>query len=247
MYSANAPREAPATFADFFTPRDYARVESLPAGIDVDRRFRYVLPTSLRVRWKGQPGVRFWTRRGCEEGTPGTIVYDPEFRPDWTPPEEVDSFVASIRRAARLVRATGCHRFGIAPGAEPFLGLDAETCEVDLDRGLYRDLPWPSIDLVDIQAQRLLGEQCLQREGLVRYEAIVSSVAAFVTNANPDIEVVSQVSFRDSDAATMKKGIARVAAEIDGIYFSYPSTHPSIPCRYCSVGELEALLEYLRD
>lgn len=246
IYSANAPRAAPDTFARYFAPGDYARSESLPSGVDMRRRFRYVLPTSLRVEWKGEPGVRYWTRLGCGGGTPGTVIYDPEHRPRWTPVEEVDHLVASVRRAATLVRATGCHRFGIAPGAEPLFGLDAESCEVHAQRGRYRDLPWTSIDLVDIQGQRLLSARCLKREGLARYEATVSAISRFVSDANPETEVVSQVSFRDNQPPVMKEAIAAVAHVIDGVFFSYPSTNASIPCLYCSDENLEILLEYLR-
>ncbi|MBW3595258.1 MAG: hypothetical protein KY391_06730 [Actinobacteria bacterium] len=246
MYSANAPRDAPATFKRFLTNRDYVRIDSIPSGIRVARRLRYALPTTLRVEWKGEHGVRYWTRRGCGRGTPGTIVYDPEFRTAWTPPEEMDDLVASIRKAARLVRATGCHRFAIAPGAEPFFGLDPDTCEVDLDKGVYRSVPWRAIDLVDFQAQRLLSDRCRRSGGVARYEETVFDLAAFVTDANPEIEVVSQVSFLDTDPSTMNDAIRRVAGVIDGIYFSYPSTNPWRECLYCTVDDLEALLGYLR-
>ncbi len=248
MYSANAPRDAPQLFERYFTEGDYARTESLSRPADVPRRFRYALPTTLRVQWNGEPGVRAWTRRGCGPDTPGTIVYDPEIRPDWTPPAEVERLAESIREAARLVRSTRCHLFGIAPGSLPFFGLDPHACEVDLDEGVYDDdLPWHTIDLVDVQVQRLIGEHCLQRDGLARYAETVTQLAAFLRRENPDIQVVAQVSFRDSDAFTMAQAIERVAEDVDGIFFSYPTTNADIPCLYCSPSELEALLRYLED
>lgn len=246
MYSAHVPREAPALFDRYFSHGDYARAESLRPDADVARRFRYALSTSLRVSWKGEPGIQHWTRRGCGPRTPGTIVYDPEIRPDWTPPREVENLTASIRRAARLVGRTGCHRFGIAPGSLPFFGLDPHRCEVDLDAGVHDDdLPWRSIDLVDIQAQRLIGEHCLARNGLGTYRETVSYLAAFFRRANPNVEVLAQVSFRDAPAQTMAEAITAVAPHVDGVFFSYPTTNADIPCRYCRVEELAALLRFL--
>ncbi|MDP9068993.1 MAG: hypothetical protein M3N53_11715 [Actinomycetota bacterium] len=241
MYSANTPDDL---FDLFFTNNDYVRTD-IDQATGVPRRSRYALVTTLRVTWNGHPGVRAWTKRGCGPTEPGLIVYDPEFRPEWTPPAEVEDLPASVRKAARLVDGTGCHRFGIAPGALPFFGLDPIACEVNLAEGAYRDLPWGSIDLVDIQSQRLLGDHCLPQGGLALYEQIVSRLAALFKEANPNIEVLTQVSFRDSAADTMTTAIARVAKDVDGIYFSYPTTNPDIPCAYCRPEELEVLLRYL--
>lgn len=245
MYSANAPSDAPHLFRRYFTGADYARIESLPPNITVARRHRYVLPTTLRSRWRGDPGLRHWIRQGCGRGTPGTIVYDPEHRP-LTPVQEQHDFLASIREAARLVRSTGCHAFGLAPGSRPFFGLDPDTCTYDLDAGFYPNVRWRSVDLVDIQAQRLLGDDCVDQGGTQRYASVVAAMARFVRGRNPHISVVSQVSFRDSPPSRMKIAIARVADVVDGIYFSYPSTNLETPCRYCTPANLRSLLSYLR-
>lgn len=245
LYSANAPRDAPSVFSRYFTRSDYARVESLPANFNVPRAHRYVLPTSLRERWAGDPGVRHWIRRGCGPGTPGLIVYDPEDR-ELTPPSELRRLSLSVRRAARLVESTGCHRFGLAPGSTPLFGFDPASCTYDLDDGSYRELPWKAVDLIDIQAQRLLGDDCADEAGVEKYASVVTTLARFVSVRNPDIAVVSQVSFRDSPPARMLEGIAAVADVVDGVYFSYPSREPEIPCRYCTPVNLRTLLEYLR-
>jgi hypothetical protein len=244
MYSANAPRDAPRVFRGYFTRSDYARVESLPPDFNVRRARRYVLPTSLRKRWAGEPGVRYWTRRGCGAGTPGLVVYDPEDR-EVTPPSELQHLSRSVRRAARLVRSTGCHRFGLAPGSMPLFGLDPASCTYDLGSGSYRGLPWKAIDLIDIQAQRLLGDDCADEGGVEKYASVVTTLARFVRARNSDIAVVSQVSFRDNQPARMRDGIAAVADEVDGVYFSYPSRQPEIPCRYCAPRNLRSLLNYL--
>ena len=243
MYSSNTPR---ALFDSFFTEGDYVRTDT-PAAADVTRRYRYALVTTLRRRWNGHPGVRAWTERGCGPASPGLIVYDPEFRLEWTPPSEPKNLIASVRAAARMVRATGCHRFGIAPGALPFFGLDPIDCDVDLAAGVHNRLPWRSIDLVDIQAQRLLGEHCLPRGGMDLYERTVSELAASFKRANPEIEVLGQVSFRDSEASTMRSAISRIADEVDGIYFSYPTNNPDFACNYCEPRELKTLLRYLNQ
>jgi hypothetical protein len=245
MYSANAPRDAPRDFKRYFTRSDYARVESLPPNFDVPRPHRYVLPTSLRERWAGDPGVRHWVRRGCGPGTPGLIVYDPEDR-DLTPPSELRRLSVSVRRAARLVRSTGCHRFGLAPGSTPLFGLDPASCTYALEDGSYRELPWKAIDLIDIQAQRLLGDACVDEAGVEKYASVVTTLARFVRERNADIAVVSQVSFRDNPPARMREGIAAVADVVDGVYFSYPSLEPEIPCRYCTPMHLRMLLGFLR-
>lgn len=245
MFSARAPVDAPEVFRDHFTTRDYARVDTLPRDVDVARARRYALPTSLRERWAGWPGVRHWIGRGCGRGTPGLVVYDPERR-DLTPPNEQRRIVGSIRRAARLVHGTGCHSFGLAPGATPLFGLDPGSCDFDLARGSYRRVPWRRVDLVDVQAQRLAGDDCATRDGIARYDDFVSSVAAYVRARNPRILVVTQVSFRDSAPARMIEALARVAPVVDGVYFSYPTTNDDIPCRYCTPSNMAALLDGLR-
>jgi hypothetical protein len=246
MYSAIAQREASALVRRYFTRRDYARIESVPETLKVARRRRYVLPTTLRVEWAGTPGLRHWTRKGCGRGTPGMIMYDPERR-DLTPVREQDRFVVSVHRAADLVASTGCHAFGLAPGGSFLFGLDAKDCRYELERGFYRAIPWKRIDIVDIQGQRLLSEGCIDEEGIEKYAAAVAFIANFGRRRNPDISVIAQVSFRDNPPSHMLERIARLANIIDGIYFSYPSTHRVIPCRYCSPANLEILLKYLAD
>jgi hypothetical protein len=244
MYSANAPREAPALFRHHFTSSDYARAESLPAGLRVSRSRRYVLVTSLRDIWWGEAGLRYWVEQGCGRGTPGTIVYDPERR-DLTPPWEQDHFLSATRRAARLVRSTGCHDFGLAPGAH-YLGLDAAGCTFEPPSSVLNEIPWRSVDVLDIQAQRMLSNHCAQEEGLNTYASAVSYIAFLARRHHPGIAVASQVSFRDNPPHRMLDAIGTVAGVIDGIYFSYPTRNPEFPCEYCSRANIRVLLAYLR-
>lgn len=76
MFSPNIPTEAPGVFGRFLRDDDYARVESLSTEVTVARGFRYALPTTLRRRWAGEPGLGHWTARGCGRETPGLLVYD---------------------------------------------------------------------------------------------------------------------------------------------------------------------------
>ena len=241
MYSAIAPREAPALFRRYFRRSDYARVDSVSPSFRIPRRHRYALPTTLRRRWAGEPGVRYWTGQGCGSGTPGTIVYDPERR-DWTPPREQTHFAESVHRAAQLVGSTGCHAFGLAPGST-YLGIDARSCSYSPKGSFYTDVRWKSVDLLDIQAQRLLGDYCIAKRGLNQFSSVVTSVGAFVQRQNPAISVVAQVSFRDNPPSRMLHAIASVAETVDGVYFSYPTTNPEIPCEYCSPVHLERFLQ----
>jgi hypothetical protein len=114
------------------------------------------------MEWAGEPGLRHWVELGCGPETPGVSVYDPEGR-DLTPTSELRRFPASISRAADFVASTGCHRFGLAPGSTPLFGIDPASCSYDLDRGSYEGINWKSVDIIDIQSQRLLGQLCHKR------------------------------------------------------------------------------------
>ncbi|MDQ4145022.1 MAG: hypothetical protein M3198_15035 [Actinomycetota bacterium] len=245
LFSALAPTEAPDIFRRYFTKNDLARADTLPNDFDFERRRLYGLPTSLRREWEGFPGVRHWVEAGCGEDTPRTIIYDPENR-ELTPKNEQADFLGSINKAIRMVESTGCHDFGLAPGSSILFGLDGTECTYSLaDSDLY-DIDWTRVDLVDIQAQRLLSPGCLEKDGLVTYEAAVSDVAQHVRKVNPDILVFSQVSFRDNDPLDMLEGLQTVGDTIDGIYFSYPSNNTDIPCEYCSPENLELFLSEVR-
>jgi hypothetical protein len=247
LFSANAPRDAPGVFRDYLRRGDYVRLESLPraARAVVPRRRRYVLPTTLRERWAGEPGLRHWIRRGCAPHTAGTIVYDPEH---WvlTPPREQDTIAHSIRTAARLVHATGCHRFGIAPEAGFMFGMSPEACTYSSTRARYREVPWEHVAIVDIQAQRLVGDHCWDDLGIDDYEAVIATIASFVRAHNPRASVVAQLSLRHTPPARMRAAIAAVADIVDGVFISYPSNNLETPCRYCSPANLHAVLAYLR-
>ena len=245
LFSSLVPNEAPEIFRRYFRERDMARADTLPDRFDLERDQLYGLPTSLRREWMGFPGVRHWVDAGCGDGTPKTVVYDPEFR-SLTPVSEQRDVVRSIDRAARMVGSTGCHDFGLAPGSSLLFGLDDVACSYDLDDSYLRDINWRRVDLVDVQSQRLLSDRCIDKDGIATYESAVSEVAAHVREMNPEILVLSQVSFRDNDPVAMIEGLQSVAEIVDGIYFSYPSNNSEIDCRYCTVENLEFFLSSVR-
>ena len=248
MFSAVATRELPRMIEPYVAPRDYLRYEyaALVGGRSAATAHRYVLPATLRMRWAGEPGIRHWMSRSCARDDAPTIVYDPEHW-ELTPAPERRRFPAAARRAATLARSDGCDRFGLAPDGVLMFGLHPERCSYDLSAGRYRDVSWGPIDIVDIQAQLLISDNCAGRLGIDDYRSVVSSLATFVRRRNPNISVVAQVSFRHTPPDRMYRAIASVADVVDGIYFSYPSAGFQARCRYCSSENLRALLRFLRE
>jgi hypothetical protein len=248
MYSPNAPREAGGLVARYLRSGDYLRVESLPSRWreDVSRDHVYALPTTIREVWAGEPGLRHWVRLGCDPNTPGTLVYDPEH---WalTPPAEQRAFPETVARAARLTATTGCHDFGLAAGATLMYGMAADGCDFRLETGLYRQVPWELVDILDVQAQLLLSDACTASAGVEAYARLVTSVAAFVRQRNPGVEIVAQVSLRATPPERMSAAIAAVSAVVDGIYVAFPSRAAGTRCTYCTPQDLRVLLELLRD
>src|SRR5918992_5301786 len=174
MFSPNVARDAARVVEGYLRPSDYVRVESLPPRwrSQVDRRHVYALPTTTRAAWAGEPGLRHWLQRGCGANTPGTLVYDPEH---WklTPRFEQRAFPATVARAARLTERTGCHRLGLAAGATLMYGMEREGCDFELGSGLYREVAWKLVEIVDIQGQLLLSESCEGEAGIADYARLV--------------------------------------------------------------------------
>ncbi|MGH2820894.1 MAG: hypothetical protein ACRDJ5_09595, partial [Actinomycetota bacterium] len=188
FFTARAAPDAHAVLSRHLSSHDYVGfgVAEESAGIRalIGRRHRYVLPPHLGASRAGVPGVRHWVQRGCGKDAPGMIVYDPEHW-DETPSEEQRDVAGAISKAADIVHSTGCHSFGIAPDAAFMFGFDADDCSFDLEGGILRNIDWRRIDLLDVQAQRLLSGPCLQRLGLHGYRHVVSTIAAFVRERSP--------------------------------------------------------------
>lgn len=249
MFSTRDAPDAHEVLAKYFTDRDYISLNvsrvSETLRKRVPRAHRYALPTHLGLTLMGIPGVQRWAERGCIEDTPGLILYDPEHWPG-TPDEEQNDIPSAVLHGAELAHSTGCHTFGFAPDGIFMFGMDPDNCAYNLDAGVYRQVDWRVVDLVDIQAQRLLSDDCADRLGLDEYLRVVSEIAEYARAQNPDVKVVSQVSFRYTSAGKIKRAISQVSSIVDGIYLAYPITNQEIPCEYCSPSNLESVLRFFR-
>jgi hypothetical protein len=197
-------------------------------GRKVGRDHLFVLPGGI-------PGIH--KHLGCGGGTPGVVVYDIEHWTD-TPEAEQRQPGASITAAARLVKSAGCQTFALAPDGE-FMGLG--DCRIDFSAGIYGSVDWRRVELLSIQAQRLLSESCAGKLTVEDYATFVTRVAAYVRERNPAIRVVTQVSLRYTRPEQIVAAMRRVAAVVDGFYVVYPA-HSTKPCRYCSPENLAAVL-----
>jgi hypothetical protein len=212
---------------------DYVSLKLAAADRRLDRKIGrdhlFVLPGGL-------PSVQ--KHSGCGSGTPGLVVYDIEHWTD-TPVAEQRQPGASISAAARLVRATGCQSYGLAPDGE-YMGLG--DCKVDFAKGIYESVDWSQVPLLSIQAQRLLSDSCIGKLTIDDYAAFVSKVATYVRSKNAAIKVVTQVSLRYTPPPKIVAAMRRVAASVDGFYVVYPANSTK-PCNYCSPANLAEVLK----
>jgi hypothetical protein len=197
-------------------------------GRRLGRDHLYVLPGGLAAVAK---------HAGCGAGTPGVVVYDIEHWTD-TPLAEQRQPGESIAAASRLVQATRCQTYALAPDGE-FMGLG--DCRIDFNAGIYDRVDWSRVQLLSIQAQRLLSESCGGKLTVEDYAAFVSRVAAYVRAKNPAIKVVTQVSLRYTQPEQIVAAMRRVASQVDGFYVVYPA-HSTRPCNYCSPENLATVL-----
>jgi hypothetical protein len=198
-------------------------------GRRLGRDHQFDLPGSLA-------GVR--KHAGCGAGTPGVVVYDIEHWTD-TPEAEQRHPGESVAAGARIVRQTGCQVYALAPDGE-FMGLK-EECGYDFDAGLYDKVDWTQVELVSIQAQRMLSDTCAAKLTVDDYATFVSRVASYVRRRNPAIRVVTQVSFRYTPPEKIVDAMRRAAAVVDGFYVVYPAASVKA-CKFCSPDNLATVL-----
>jgi hypothetical protein len=225
----------------YVTNRDYLSVrlaQEVPElGDRVGRGHLYAMPPSL-------VGIQLESARGCGPGTPGLIVYDPEHWPE-TPADERLDVPAAITRGKVVARRSGCHNYGVAPDGL-YIGIRPNSCSYDLSVGIHRAVDWDGVNLFDIQAQRLLGDECSSHNGFEAYVEFVAAVTREVRARTRDLEIVAQVSFRYTPPERMIAAIQRLRETVDGFYIAYPSRLGQI-CAYCSATNLEQVLEAIRD
>lgn len=203
-------------------------------GRRIGRDHRYKLVPSLVE-------LSDWAGRSCgAEDTPGLVIYDNE---EWeeTPPVEKVDIAESIRKGARLVKASTCQKYGIAP-ARAFLSNTDRAC-FSAPRGIIHDIAWKEIDVLIIQGQGLLRDKCMRAYDTRNYVAYVSELARVARSANPNIVVFAEVSFNRSSPETIMRAIDTTKDFVDGFYLAYPKINN---CMFCSVDGLERVLSRYR-
>ena len=98
------------------------------------------------------------------------------------------------------------------------------------------------MDLLSIQAQRLLSDTCANKLNVADDVGLVAHVAAYVRSRNPSIVVVSQLSFRYTPPEKMVEAMHQSSPAVDGFYLVYPSGQAN-PCHYCSAKNVAAVLQ----
>jgi len=228
-----------AALREYVGGRDYLgwRLASeIPdVGKRLDRSHLYVLPASLKAVSRQSAD--------CGAGA-GLILYDGE---NWaeTPSDEQANMPAAISRAKGAAKAAGCAHFGISPGGE-MVGIIPDACSFDLSKAIHRHVDWADITLFNIQAQRLLSDQCNGRAGVKAYVKFVSTVAQEVHAKNPLTKISAQLSFRYTPPSRMIDAIRQLRGTVDGFYLAYPRNVGG-RCDYCSSQNLQAVLKDIRS
>ena len=216
-------------------------------GVNVERQFPdlagrisrmhvYALPPSLAAVERATVGK-------CGART-GLIIYDGEHWEE-TPPDEQANMAKAIERGKTIVRQSGCQDYGIAPDGQ-YIGISPGTCRYDPAASIHRSINWTGITLFDIQAQRLLGPDCIERAGVDAYVAAVRSIASDVRARLSFPKIVAQLSFRLTAPNRMIAAIKQLSGIADGFYIAYPS-NVGPACSYCSPANLDKVREAIRQ
>ncbi len=234
----DAPGEGEAVghvLARYFTSRDYIgaewrKVPEIAGRIGVAHTF--AIPGSVKN-----------ARRAAGAPEIGLVMYDIEHWTATPQPEQRDPAVA-IRRAAEAVRAIPGKRFGITPDGR-YLGITAGKCAVG-DENILRAVDFAPLDVVQLQAQRLLSDKCAGQGGAQLYTELVSANAKAARLAKPGILVAAQFSFRYTPPERMIAIIRSLGGTVDGYYLAYPANSRGIKCGYCAPENLEKVLAAFR-
>ncbi|MQB01444.1 MAG: hypothetical protein GEU78_14325 [Actinobacteria bacterium] len=224
----------------FFRTTDYvskSAAQNDPVlGARIPEKRTYTLPPSLER-------VQNDVDAGCDgDNLPGLIIYNPEPW-DATPPEEQDDPVAAIHQGADIAHAAGCD-YGTAPSSRYLFGSEP-GCTYDLSQGIYTQVDWTKVELLDIQAQTLISDSCWDGGGgKQKYVDIITEVANYAHSVNPNIQIAAQVSFRLTPPDRMTEAIEAVASVADGVYFAYPVQLSD--CTYCTPENWETVLKAFR-
>ena len=226
-----------AVLRQYLDGRDYLGVELRKRDPELTRRISrdhtFALPASVAA-----------VRKRAEGGEVGLLVYDLEH---WssTPAEEQQGPAGAVNQALAAARSRSGCRFGISPDGT-FLGIDLKTRDTSMNRSLLPKIDVSKLDLVGLQAQRLLSDEWAADGGRERYVSFVSALAKDLKQRNPKILVVAQVSFRYTTAERTIEAMRLVRGEVDGFYLAFPATTPNVPCRYCDAEKLRQVLAAIR-
>ena len=196
----------------------------------ISRSHLYALPPNLAA-------VEHAAASRCGVGA-GLIVYDGEH---WrqTPSDEQADMPKAIDRGKAVVQA-GCRDYGVAPDGQ-YIGISPHACRFDPGASIHQAIDWTGITLFDIQAQRLLGADCIERAGVDAYVAAIESIASDIRAQLSFPKIVAQFSFRLTAPGKMVAAISQLRGIVDGFYIAYPSNvGPS--CSYCSTANLDEVL-----
>lgn len=150
------------------------------------------------------------------------IAYDPEH---WnaTPYDEQIDLVHSISKGADLIHNAG-YKYGVAPDRVYLLEN-------------YQNIDWTKIDFVDLQLQRLAGNETFHDN--------VESISKVIRSENPNAEIFVQVSFRYSNATQIITSIESVKNLVDGVFIYY-NPNGVIPCPNCTLDNLDKVLSTIK-
>jgi hypothetical protein len=231
---ASSSKELAPIVEKYATPSDYVSarlVQKDPVlAARIPKSQAFWLPASVA-------GVQQY----CSTGN--LVLYDGEH---WsaTPADEKADMPGAIGRAKALAKTNGCV-FGIAPDGQ-YAGLIPKTCTADVNRAIHRQIDWDDIALYNIQAQRLLSDDCASQGGVDNYVSFVSQVTREVHQKNPNAKVSAQISLRYTPPDRAIAVINRLKGVVDGFYIAYP-VGQNLNCQYCTPQNLAQVLAAIKS
>lgn len=175
-------------------------------------------------------------------GRKEAIIYDPEH---WTqtPQEEQKNLRESIARASQIVHKKGCFEFGLAPDQQ-FAGVDPSKCSGEIS-SLLDQVAWKNVDIFIVQAQGLLSRRCGGAANTQAYAKFVKDWASELKKRNPEIKIISAISFSHTDPELMTTIVEMMKPTVNGFYIAYPKAR-SGTCRYCKPENLEKVMKVIK-
>jgi len=172
-----------------------------------------------------------------------TVIYDPEHW-EHTPIVERENLSDSIFRTVRISKEFKCNEVGIAPDGK-MIGLYPKACAGDIS-SLARNIDWNNIDLIILQAQRLLSDSCVKEGGINNYVKFIRKWTETIKKANPNVKVFASMSFRYTHPSVMIQVIDKLKDIVDGFYLAYPKSEGKLYCVYCNPENLKIVIKHAK-